>query len=388
MQVAEEATATKMARSSSSSTSSITVGPTVNPLCLQQFARVATLGFGGFGRVDLCVHQPSNRIVVVKAAQRGPGEHDQHIQRELVALRTLGGSEQLKRAPCPFVVSLVGFCLDQQNAYFALNFVPGGELYSYIQAKPNGFSPRAARFYASEVAVALFYMHNACGVIYRDLKPENILLDAQGHVVLVDFGCARPLRRGERAHTLCGTPGYIPPEVIRGEGHGFEVDTWVFGCLVYELLTGSPPFYAENIQETYNNILQLTAFASEHPNIDLVAADLLSKCLSPDVTVRPQMAQVMLHPWFEGTTWEDVKQKRLPPPFQPDIMGPADTRYYDMGCKVEQGIGLEFFDFPDFDEDVTVTVECVSGESTDQESDIEIGGRRERPVALQALQVQ
>ena len=94
-----------------------------------------------------------------------------------------------------------------------------------------------------EIALALDAMHEH-GVVYRDLKPENILLDGQGHIKLADFGLAKEgiVGPAEGAHSLCGTPEYLSPEVLDRQGHGTAVDWWNLGMVLYEMLTGLPPF--------------------------------------------------------------------------------------------------------------------------------------------------
>ncbi|MCQ2817634.1 MAG: protein kinase, partial [archaeon] len=92
------------------------------------------------------------------------------------------------------------------------------------------------------------------GIVYRDLKPENILMDDKGYLMLADFGMAKELKEGEKAMSFCGTPEYLAPEIITGEGHGQAVDWWSFGILLYEMLCGLPPFYAENLERMYDLI--------------------------------------------------------------------------------------------------------------------------------------
>ena len=113
----------------------------------------------------------------------------------------------------------------------------------------------------------LEFLHEVEGVAYRDLKPENILIDAEGHLKLVDFGFAKKIGTSEplsslntfprlkryeaETYTLCGTPEYLAPEVIRNSGHGTAVDWWAFGILVYEFLVGQPPFWDQNPMKIY-----------------------------------------------------------------------------------------------------------------------------------------
>ena len=163
-----------------------------------------------------------------------------------------------------------------------LEYCPGGEVFSYLR-KAKRFDENTARFYAAEIVLVLEFLHEREGVAYRDLKPENLLLDADGHIKLVDFGFAKRLgnsknlfslfRRFRRpkkgvglegvyidcdidasqgeTYTLCGTPEYLAPEVIQSKGHTTAVDWWALGILIYEFLTGYPPFWNANPIEIY-----------------------------------------------------------------------------------------------------------------------------------------
>ena len=97
-------------------------------------------------------------------------------------------------------------------------------------------------------------LHEA-GIAYRDLKPENVLLDRQGHAHLGDFGLAKPGLKDEdsRAFSFCGSPEYMPPEIISKEGHSVTADFYSLGALLYELMTGLPPFYNKDPAKIYKS---------------------------------------------------------------------------------------------------------------------------------------
>jgi protein kinase A len=156
-----------------------------------------------------------------------------------------------------------------------LDYCPGGEVFSYLR-KAKRFDEKTSRFYAAEIVLILEFLHEREGVAYRDLKPENLLLDADGHIKLVDFGFAKRLGNSKKistaqdpsrpkegaartlidfdqgeTYTLCGTPEYLAPEVIQSKGHTTAVDWWALGILIYEFLTGYPPFWNANPIEIY-----------------------------------------------------------------------------------------------------------------------------------------
>ena len=124
-----------------------------------------------------------------------------------------------------------------------MDFMNGGELFYHLN-KERIFSEDRIRFHVAEIILAVETLHKN-GIIYRDLKPENILLDSEGHIRLTDFGLSKQgiFRDQEsQAFTICGTPEYLAPEIIRGEGHGPAVDWWSLGALVFEMYTSRPPF--------------------------------------------------------------------------------------------------------------------------------------------------
>uniref|UniRef100_T1HCM6 Protein kinase domain-containing protein n=1 Tax=Rhodnius prolixus TaxID=13249 RepID=T1HCM6_RHOPR len=118
----------------------------------------------------------------------------------------------LKNLEHPFLVGLKFSFQTFDNLYFVLDYINGGDLYYHLQRETR-FSEARARFYAAEITCAVGHLHSL-GVIYRDLKPENILVDSDGHIMLTDFGLSK---ESDRTDTLCGTPQYLAPEVIRKE---------------------------------------------------------------------------------------------------------------------------------------------------------------------------
>lgn len=126
-----------------------------------------------------------------------------------------------------------------------MEFMAGGELFQHLR-KFKRFNEQQAKFYAACIAMALGHLHNK-NYIYRDLKLENLLLDSDGYAKLTDFGLAKFIEKEEKALTFCGTPEYLCPEVILGQGHNRPADWWALGILIYEMLHGIPPFYSSNV---------------------------------------------------------------------------------------------------------------------------------------------
>jgi serine/threonine protein kinase len=143
------------------------------------------------------------------------------------------------------------------------------------------FTEEKTRFYAAEVILALNYLHSM-GIIYRDLKPENVLLDEEGHIKLTDFGLSKKFFPEENiTYSMCGTPEYLAPEILKASGHTQAADYWSFGILIYEMLNGSPPFSHKNKEMMYREILNKPAPMQAH--FSSAAASLLSALLDANV---------------------------------------------------------------------------------------------------------
>jgi len=228
----------------------------------------------------------------------------------------------------PFLVNL-NYCFQsEENLYFIMDYINGGELFFHLQ-KEHKFTPDRVRFYSAEIALGLEYLHNS-GVIYRDLKPENILLDADGHIKLTDFGISKEglVASDDRTATFCGTPEYLAPEVLEGKPYTKSVDWWSFGTLMYEMLTGLPPFYSQDVQQMYFKIL--------HANLDLPSSldpetkDLITKLLERDPLKRladPKLLKA--HPYFKSVDWGALLDKEIPAPFKPPVKGLEDVSLVD-----------------------------------------------------------
>ncbi|XP_048366088.1 cGMP-dependent protein kinase 2 isoform X2 [Sphaerodactylus townsendi] len=214
----------------------------------QNLEIVATLGVGGFGRVELVKVKNENTAFAMKCIKKKhvvDTKQQEHIHSE---------KKILEEACSPFIVKLYRTFKDNKYVYMLLEACLGGELWSILRDR-GSFDETTTKFCVGCVTEAVEYLHHI-SVIYRDLKPENLILDAQGYVKLVDFGFAKKIGAGQKTWTFCGTPEYVAPEVILNKGHDFSVDFWSLGILVYELLTGNPPFSGVDQMMTYNLILK------------------------------------------------------------------------------------------------------------------------------------
>uniref|UniRef100_A0A672P3Q9 Serine/threonine-protein kinase Sgk3-like n=1 Tax=Sinocyclocheilus grahami TaxID=75366 RepID=A0A672P3Q9_SINGR len=204
------------------------------------------------------------------------------------------------------------------------------ELFFHLQKERTFPEPRA-KFYIAEMASALGYLHSL-NIVYRDLKPENILLDSQGHIVLTDFGlCKEGMSQADTTTTFCGTPEYLAPEVLRKQPYDNTVDWWCLGSVLYEMLYGLPPFYSRDTHEMYDNILHKELIM--RPGASTAAWSILQALLEKDNTrrlgYRDDFNEVKGHEFFSSINWDDLEQKKLPPPFNPSVESQYDISNFD-----------------------------------------------------------
>jgi serine/threonine protein kinase len=180
--------------------------------------------------------------------------------------------------------------------------------------------------------MAIEHLHKN-NIIYRDLKPENIVLDSEGHISLTDFGLAKiAMGNGQPTFTFCGTPEYLAPEILTGSGHGKAVDWWSLGILLYEMLTGLPPFYSENINEMYELILRSPLRFPD--SVSPAARSLLKGLLDRDPAKRigsgpTDGGELRSHPFFASVNWDTMFQRKIPPPFVPSKSEAEKAKYFD-----------------------------------------------------------
>ncbi|KAF4118662.1 cAMP-dependent protein kinase catalytic subunit PRKX [Onychostoma macrolepis] len=289
---------------------------------LDDLDTIATVGTGTFGRVFLVKDKKTRGFFALKAMKIPDVirlKQEQHVHNE---------KEVLTEVNHPFLVRLFWTHHDDRFLYMLMEYVNGGELFSYLRSRGR-FSNSTGMFYSAEIVCAIEYLHSK-EIVYRDLKPENILLDSEGHIRLTDFGFAKKL--SERTWTLCGTPEYLAPEVIQSKGHGRAVDWWALGVLIFEMLAGYPPFFDDNPFGIYQKILSGKLEFPRH--LDFYVKDLIKKFLVIDRArrlgnMKNGADDVKKHRWFKSVDWDSVPCRKLKPPIVPKVSHEGDTSNFD-----------------------------------------------------------
>jgi len=285
---------------------------------VNDFESLNVIGRGSFGKVLQVKHIPTGNIYAMKVLNkksiidRGELEHTKAEQSILTKLN------------CPFLVRLHWSFQTTDKLYFVMDFVNGGELFFHLQ-KEKSFNAKRVQFYSAEIVLGLEYLHKM-GVIYRDLKPENILLTNQGHICMTDFGISKEglTAKDSRTATFCGTPEYLAPEVLKGQQYGKEVDWWSLGTLIYEMLTGLPPFYSEDVQLMYSKIMKEKLNFPKKMTEE--AKSLITALLERNPSDRlSDPEQIKRHPYFANLDWDRLSRKELEPPYIPPVKDEKST---------------------------------------------------------------
>ncbi|KAM9801229.1 cGMP-dependent protein kinase 1-like [Neosynchiropus ocellatus] len=294
---------------------------------LSDFSSICTLGVGGFSRVQLVqLKSDSTRSFALKVLKK------RHILDTSQQGHILSERRIMMEARSPFIIRLYRTFRDSKYLYMLLEVCLGGELWTLLRDR-GSFDDSTTRFYTGCVIEALASLHSR-GIIYRDLKPENIILDHRGYAKLVDFGFAKKVGLGKKTWTFCGTPEYVAPEIILNKGHDSSADCWSLGILVFELLSGSPPFSGSDPMKTYNIILRGIDMIEFPKKITKSAANLIKRLCRDNPSERlgnqkNGVKDIQKHKWFEGFNWEGLRQGTMDPPYTPSVDGPLDTSNFD-----------------------------------------------------------
>lgn len=276
----------------------------------------------------------------------------EYIKREKDALN------MLFNVPHGFVKLYCTF-QDEERLYFVLSYAKNGELLSYIN-KVGSFELNVAKHYAAELLWALEKMH-AQRIIHRDLKPENILLDENMHLCIADFGTAKILNSKEissspknnendnsqnersRKISFVGTPQYVSPELLHDCVDTRASDLWALGCIIYQMISGLPPFRAATEFLIFQKILKMDYEFPEGFPAD--AKDLVEKLLVLDHSKRigaddkgETYHSIRNHPFFEGVDWDKLWEQ-TPPKISPYLPGGSFEEEYNVPDYLEPGLG-------------------------------------------------
>ena len=290
-----------------------------------------TLGEGSYSTVLAATDRQTLHEYAIKVLDK------RHIIKEKKVKYVNIEKDTLNRLGAhPGIVRLYYTFQDEKSLYYVLDLASGGELLGVLK-RMSTFDVECTRYYAAQILDAVAYMHSQ-GVIHRDLKPENVLLDDQMHVKITDFGTAKilqppqPKTKGngpnipfaadgpnndDRASSFVGTAEYVSPELLSDKNACKASDLWAFGCIVYQLLAGRPPFKAANEYLTFQKIVALDyEFPKGFPPI---AQDLVERLLVLDPAKRLSIEHIKNHEFFDGVKWDRSLWTQRAPRLRPYV---------------------------------------------------------------------
>ena len=276
------------------------------------------------GRVKIARNRRanSNEIIFIKILNKSnimKSNQTQHVLNELEIIPNLDH---------PSIIKFLSFYQDDKYLYLAFEFIPGGDLFTLLKAE-NNLSIEQSQFYLGQIIFALEYLHSR-NIIYRNLKPENILINKNGYIKLTDFELVKNL--DDRTYTLCGTPGYMAPEIILNKGYGLGVDWWALGILLYEMICGVDPFADESPMKIYENILEgKIKFTSD---FDDASKSLIKHLLDKDISrrygnLKNGVEDIKNHEFFKTMNWDKLLKQEIPADFIPKLKVDNELKYFD-----------------------------------------------------------
>ncbi|OAQ23686.1 putative calmodulin-dependent protein kinase type 1, partial [Linnemannia elongata AG-77] len=222
----------------------------------------------------------------------------------------------LSKVRHPNCVSLLEMFETEDAVFLITDLAEGGELFEQLLQKGCYTEGDAARL-VREILLGIEYLHSM-DIVHRDLKPENLLFldkSENARLLITDFGLSKVLTSGEDVlMTACGTPGYVAPEVLEQIGHGKPVDMWSLGVIAYTLLCGYTPFWGDDQQALFENIIAgQYQFEEEYwRDISPLAKNFINTLLVRPAEIRSTATQALAHPWFRAMLDQDLSAPASP----------------------------------------------------------------------------
>lgn len=301
-------------------------------ISMTDFDILKMLGKGSFGKVYMVKRKTTGEILAMKVLRKSELVKRSQVNHTMTERRIMSSVNH------PFIVGLRFAFQTTSKLVMISDYCCGGEIFFHLK-KFRSFSEAMVRFYAAELVSAIGHLHSK-DIVYRDLKPENILLDEYGHIRLTDFGLSKTnCTDFSGAKTFCGTPEYLAPEMLisrkKKTEYGKAVDWWSLGTLMYEMLTGWPPFFDRNIEQMCTKIMKSPLKFPSHFGLSAEVKSIIAGLLERDPTYRlgcrpgGGVQDIKSHPFFAEINWNLLENREIKPPFKPRVRSATDIQNFD-----------------------------------------------------------
>ncbi|KAL5531338.1 hypothetical protein ACEPAG_4215 [Sanghuangporus baumii] len=286
---------------------------------LFHFVLLKSVGKGAFGKVRVVQHKQTRELYALKYINKAKCVRMRAVPNVIQERRLL------EEVDHPFIVNLRYAFQDDENCFFVLDLMLGGDLRFHLE-RMGSFSEDAVRLYVAEIGSALSFLHEK-KIIHRDLKPDNILLDERGHAHITDFNIAVHYSDRRLLTGVAGSLAYMAPEVLSKRGYSYMIDWWSLGVLAYELIFGRRPFRGRTNADLTHAIARDPVRFPEDSDQKcskegrMALRDFMTRSIDNRLGSRPGsegLRDLQRHTWFEGLEWDMLESKELRPGFIPD----------------------------------------------------------------------
>ena len=283
------------------------------------------LGKGAYGKVNLCLHTLTGRLVAIKSINKSKitkERQKQKIKVETSIMKTLSDSNN--------IVKIFEKYETKKHICIVMEYICAGDLLTYIKKRSKLTEP-VAKFIFKQIVLALQYIHNH-NIVHRDIKLDNILIDLDNNIKICDFGVSKIIKKGDIMVEQCGTPAYIAPEILKNRGYeGFGVDIWSAGVVLYAMLSGTVPFKGNDIKELHKLIIE--GKYKTIKNISKEANHLVKCLLEVDPKNRIKIEDILVHPWMIDVDLNFFRTQNLFTNAEHILLAKSNVDYSDMNNK-------------------------------------------------------
>lgn len=286
-------------------------------ITLEDFDVLKIIGKGAFGRVYKVRHKKSNSILAMKVLSK------RQLIKKNQSKYALIEKNVLQENSCDnFLLTLHFAFQSASNLFLVVDYCPNSDLTILLaQNNEEGLEEYVVQFYGAEILLALEDLHRR-DILYRDLKPDNVLLDQNGHARLADFGLAAEKIKNNStfAKSFCGSPIYLSPEILKKRKTNKVSDYYTFGVVLYELLTGEPPFYCDDLEGLYRLIKKGNLKFPSDRTFSAEIQDLILRLMNNNPKKRLGFSggipEIKSHPFFQSLDWQKLQTREIKPPYR------------------------------------------------------------------------